>query len=175
MRTSSSTTFPLSFSFFFSTSTRFCSAICSHTNAVRDRYHPVCLSYSISGSSLSFCSTSLSWFALSTLRSLSLPTHALLLLAPLFCSFSCLLLMCAVFHRFFLFFHFSLHPSRSNAISLQDVTHVLTFLAQATHDLIPSDVLESVLMTIANNFVAERSSPESMAVGYDSNSDCSRC
>ncbi|EDQ85727.1 uncharacterized protein MONBRDRAFT_38740 [Monosiga brevicollis MX1] len=47
----------------------------------------------------------------------------------------------------------------------QDVTKVLTYLAQASHEYVPDDALESILKTIADNFVTERSSPESIAVG----------
>lgn len=42
---------------------------------------------------------------------------------------------------------------------------VLTYLAQATHSLVPPDALEPTVKAIANNFVSDRSSPESMAVG----------
>eukprot|EP00049_Salpingoeca_infusionum_P011486 m.199465 g.199465 ORF g.199465 m.199465 type:complete len:726 (+) comp14947_c0_seq1:78-2255(+) len=57
-----------------------------------------------------------------------------------------------------------------------DVTMLLTYLAQAAHPLVPADALESVLLTIANNFVSERSSPESIAVGLNSIREiCTRC
>ena len=46
-----------------------------------------------------------------------------------------------------------------------DVTQILTYAAQASHELVPSDVLEPVIMAIANNFISERSSPESIIVG----------
>jgi hypothetical protein len=46
-----------------------------------------------------------------------------------------------------------------------DVTLILTYLAQAAHDLVPEDVMEPVLQTVANNFVSDRSSAEVMAVG----------
>ena len=45
------------------------------------------------------------------------------------------------------------------------MTQILTYAAQASHELVPSDVLEPVIMAIANNFVSERSSPESIIVG----------
>lgn len=54
-------------------------------------------------------------------------------------------------------------------LTLSDVTLVLTYLAQATHPLVPPDTLESVLKTIANNFVSDRSSVETMAVGCVAN------
>ena len=54
----------------------------------------------------------------------------------------------------------ALPPSR-----IAEVTLVLTYTAQATHDLVPSDAIEPLVLAIANNFVTERSSPESVAVG----------
>lgn len=45
------------------------------------------------------------------------------------------------------------------------MTLILTYLAQSSHELVPGDVLEPILVSIANNFVNERSSPEGMAVG----------
>jgi protein SDA1 len=47
------------------------------------------------------------------------------------------------------------------------VTSILTFLAQASHDLVPPDVLEPCVRTLANHFVNDRSSPEVMAVGLN--------
>lgn len=49
--------------------------------------------------------------------------------------------------------------------SQRDVTMVLVSTAQATHALVPPDVLEPVLKAIANNFVTDRTSNEVMAVG----------
>eukprot|EP00730_Choanoeca_flexa_P006259 TRINITY_DN12119_c0_g2_i2.p1 TRINITY_DN12119_c0_g2~~TRINITY_DN12119_c0_g2_i2.p1 ORF type:complete len:706 (+),score=234.51 TRINITY_DN12119_c0_g2_i2:3031-5148(+) len=58
----------------------------------------------------------------------------------------------------------------------KDVTRVLTYIAQASHDLVPSETLESVLRTIADNFISERSSPEAQAVGLNSiHAICARC
>ncbi|XP_065199814.1 protein SDA1 homolog [Planococcus citri] len=48
-----------------------------------------------------------------------------------------------------------------------EVTKLLQFVAQATHELIPPDVMEPVLKTIANNFVTERNSSDVMAVGLN--------
>jgi len=47
----------------------------------------------------------------------------------------------------------------------QDVTLVLTYIAQACHEDVPPECMESVLLKIANNFVSEKSSPDVMAVG----------
>eukprot|EP01135_Chromosphaera_perkinsii_P005741 Nk52_evm41s359 gene=Nk52_evmTU41s359 len=58
----------------------------------------------------------------------------------------------------------------------KDVTQVLTAVAQASHDLVPPETLEPVLMTIANNFVTERCSNEVMTVGLNSIREiCARC
>ena len=48
-----------------------------------------------------------------------------------------------------------------------DVTKMLLFAAQASHELLPPDVLEPVVGVIVSNFVTERNSAEVMAVGYD--------
>ena len=56
----------------------------------------------------------------------------------------------------------------------QDVTQVLAYVAQACHEHVPPEVLESLLMKIANNFVSERSAPEVMAVGINAIREISR-
>lgn len=58
----------------------------------------------------------------------------------------------------------------------RDVTRILQFVAQSAHDLIPPDILESVLQTLVNNFVTERNSGEVMAVGINAIREiCARC
>ena len=42
----------------------------------------------------------------------------------------------------------------------REVTKLLMFAAQASHELVPPDCIEPILMTIANNFVSERNSSE---------------
>ncbi|XP_067948018.1 protein SDA1 homolog [Watersipora subatra] len=49
----------------------------------------------------------------------------------------------------------------------RDVTKMLLYMAQASHALVPPEILESVLMTIANNFITERNSSEVMTVGLN--------
>ncbi|XP_063775973.1 protein SDA1 homolog [Pseudophryne corroboree] len=49
----------------------------------------------------------------------------------------------------------------------REVTKILLFAAQATHHLVPPEIAQSVLMTIANNFVTERNSGEVMTVGIN--------
>ncbi|MEE6460412.1 hypothetical protein FKM82_000958 [Ascaphus truei] len=49
----------------------------------------------------------------------------------------------------------------------REVTKILLFAAQATHQLVPPEVAQSVLMTIANNFVTDRNSGEVMTVGIN--------
>ncbi|XP_018409060.1 PREDICTED: protein SDA1 homolog isoform X1 [Nanorana parkeri] len=49
----------------------------------------------------------------------------------------------------------------------RDVTKILLFAAQATHHLVPPEIAQSVLMTVANNFVTDRNSGEVMTVGIN--------
>lgn len=42
---------------------------------------------------------------------------------------------------------------------------MMQFVAQASHELVPPDVLEPVLRTLVNNFVTERNSSDVMAIG----------
>jgi len=49
----------------------------------------------------------------------------------------------------------------------REVTKLLMCAAQASHEMVPPDTLEPVLMAIANNFVSERNSVEVMAVGLN--------
>lgn len=46
-----------------------------------------------------------------------------------------------------------------------EVIKLLQFVAQASHELVPPDVLEPVLKTLVNNFVTERNSADVMAIG----------
>lgn len=48
----------------------------------------------------------------------------------------------------------------------REVIKILLFAAQASHQLVPPDVIEPVLKTIVNNFVTERNSSDVMAIGY---------
>lgn len=57
----------------------------------------------------------------------------------------------------------------------KEVTKILVYAAQASHELVPPDVIEPVLMTIVNNFISERNSSECMAVGLNTVRElCSR-
>lgn len=58
----------------------------------------------------------------------------------------------------------------------RQVTRVLQFAAQAAHELVPGDVVEPVLKTIANNFITERNSSDVMAIGLNATrAICARC
>lgn len=58
----------------------------------------------------------------------------------------------------------------------REVTKILQYTAQASHELVPPDVLEPVLMAIVNNFVTERNSAEAMTVGLNAIREvCGRC
>ena len=57
-----------------------------------------------------------------------------------------------------------------------EVTKMLLFVAQASHELVPPELLESVISTLMNNFVTERNSSDVMAVGLNAIREiCSRC
>uniref|UniRef100_A0A7S1XCX0 Protein SDA1 n=1 Tax=Compsopogon caeruleus TaxID=31354 RepID=A0A7S1XCX0_9RHOD len=57
----------------------------------------------------------------------------------------------------------------------QDVTLILAFLAQSCHPLVPPDALYPLVRTLADNFVSDRCSPESIAAGLNSiRAICSR-
>ncbi|XP_030005577.1 protein SDA1 homolog [Sphaeramia orbicularis] len=49
----------------------------------------------------------------------------------------------------------------------REVTKILLCAAQASHQLVPPEITESVIMTIANNFVTDRNSGEVMTVGIN--------
>ncbi|XP_056259506.1 protein SDA1 homolog [Seriola aureovittata] len=49
----------------------------------------------------------------------------------------------------------------------REVTKILLCAAQASHQLVPPDVIEPLIMTIANNFVTDRNSGEVMTVGIN--------
>ncbi|CAG0918191.1 unnamed protein product [Notodromas monacha] len=58
----------------------------------------------------------------------------------------------------------------------REVIHLLTYGAQAIHEMVPPDVGEALLRTVANNFVTERNSSEVMAVGLNAIREiCARC
>lgn len=46
-----------------------------------------------------------------------------------------------------------------------EVVRMMQFVAQASHEIIPPDVLEPVLRALVNNFVTERNSSDVMAIG----------
>lgn len=49
----------------------------------------------------------------------------------------------------------------------REVTKILLCAAQASHQLVPPEIIQSVIMTIANNFVTDRNSGEVMTVGIN--------
>lgn len=46
-----------------------------------------------------------------------------------------------------------------------EVVRMMQFVAQASHEIVPPDVLEPVLRALVNNFVTERNSSDVMAIG----------
>lgn len=58
----------------------------------------------------------------------------------------------------------------------REVTKLLKFVAQASHELLPPDVMQPVLKTLVNNFVTERNSSDAMAIGLNAVREiCVRC
>lgn len=58
----------------------------------------------------------------------------------------------------------------------REVTRILQFAAQASHELVPPEVIEPVVKAIANNFITERNSTDVMAVGLNAVREiCARC
>lgn len=49
----------------------------------------------------------------------------------------------------------------------KDVTQIIAIAAQSSHDLVPPDVIEPVIQTLANNFVTEHCAAEVMAAGLN--------
>jgi len=57
----------------------------------------------------------------------------------------------------------------------KEVVRMMQFVAQASHDIVPPDVLEPVLRALVNNFVSERNSSDVMAIGLNAIREmCSR-
>jgi protein SDA1 len=60
--------------------------------------------------------------------------------------------------------------------SQPEVHQLLAFTAQATHELLPPDVVQPVLTTLVNEFVSDRSSSEAQAAGLNTIREiCVRC
>lgn len=49
----------------------------------------------------------------------------------------------------------------------RDVTRVLQYVAQASHDLVPPETVSPLIASIANNFITERNSAEVITVGIN--------
>jgi protein SDA1 len=49
----------------------------------------------------------------------------------------------------------------------KEITKILAIAAQATHDIVPPETIEPLVMTIANHFVTDRSSPEAISSGLN--------
>lgn len=78
-------------------------------------------------------------------------------------------------HDLFLF-NFYPYLQRFMQPHQREVTRILQFAAQSSHELVPPDVLEPLLHSIANNFVTERNSADAMAIGINAIREiCARC
>ncbi|XP_026468677.1 protein SDA1 homolog [Ctenocephalides felis] len=78
-------------------------------------------------------------------------------------------------HELFLF---NIYPYMQRYLQphQREVTRILQFTAQASHDLLPPETLHSVLRAIVNNFVTERNSSDVIAIGLNAIREiCSRC
>uniref|UniRef100_A0A4W3HDP2 Protein SDA1 n=1 Tax=Callorhinchus milii TaxID=7868 RepID=A0A4W3HDP2_CALMI len=61
-------------------------------------------------------------------------------------------------------------------INILYVTKILLHAAQATHQLVPPEIIQTMVMTVANNFVTDRNSAEVMTVGINTIKEISaRC
>uniref|UniRef100_A0A8C6KLU5 Protein SDA1 n=1 Tax=Nothobranchius furzeri TaxID=105023 RepID=A0A8C6KLU5_NOTFU len=69
-------------------------------------------------------------------------------------------------HELFLF-NFYAFIQRFLQPHQREVTKILLCAAQASHQLVPPEIIEPVIMTIANNFVTDRNSGEAMTVGLN--------
>lgn len=78
-------------------------------------------------------------------------------------------------HNLFVFNFYS-YIQRFMQPHQREVTRILQFAAQASHELVPPDVIEPILKTLANNFITERNSSDVMAIGLNAVKEiCSRC
>lgn len=78
-------------------------------------------------------------------------------------------------HELFLF-SFYPYVTRFLQPHQRQVTRVMQFAAQAAHELVPGEVVEPILKTIANNFITERNSSDVMAIGLNAvRAICCRC
>ncbi|XP_072352405.1 protein SDA1 homolog [Scyliorhinus torazame] len=78
-------------------------------------------------------------------------------------------------HELFLF-NFYPFAQRFLQPHQRDVTRILLYAAQATHQLVPPEIIQTMVMTIANNFVTDRNSGEAMTVGINTIKEVSvRC
>ncbi|KAJ8953409.1 hypothetical protein NQ318_023526 [Aromia moschata] len=78
-------------------------------------------------------------------------------------------------HNLFLF-NFYPYIQRFMQPHQREVTRILQFSAQASHELVPPDVIEPILKTLANNFITERNSSDVMAIGLNAVKEiCLRC
>jgi len=49
----------------------------------------------------------------------------------------------------------------------REVTRILLYAAQACHDLVPDDIIQTLARCIAQNFISDSNSPEAMTVGIN--------
>lgn len=49
----------------------------------------------------------------------------------------------------------------------REITRILLYAAQACHDLVPGDIVQTLARCIAQNFISDSNSPEAMTVGIN--------
>lgn len=78
-------------------------------------------------------------------------------------------------HKLFVF-NFYPYLQRYIQPHQREVTRLLSFLAQASHELVPPEIIEPALRTVVDNFVTERNSSEAIAIGLNAVRElCTRC
>lgn len=78
-------------------------------------------------------------------------------------------------HELFLFQFYS-YITRLLQPHQRLVTRILQFAAQASHELVPGEIIEPILKVIANNFITERNTSDVMAIGLNATREiCARC
>ncbi|GLH00013.1 Protein SDA1 homolog [Gryllus bimaculatus] len=78
-------------------------------------------------------------------------------------------------HQLFLFNYYP-YIQRFMQPHQREVTRIMQFAAQSSHELVPPEVIEPMLKTLVNNFVTERNSSDAIAMGLNAVREvCIRC
>lgn len=78
-------------------------------------------------------------------------------------------------HKLFLFNYYP-YIQRFMQPHQREVTRIMQFAAQSSHELVPPEVIEPMVKTLVNNFVTERNSSDAIAMGLNAVREvCARC